>query len=122
MLTTRQQFGVHGEEHVAQYLIQQGFAIVARNYRKKYGELDLVATKGDLCAFVEVKARAYHLFETEVLVPQAKQKKMIKTAYAFIAEHKIIDKVYRFDIALIYQTCDTLTLEYIPDAFTDQEG
>jgi|SRR5579862_1333942 len=122
MLTKRQQFGLQGEEHVAQYLMCQGFAIVARNYHKEYGELDLVAIKGDVCAFVEVKARAYHLFETAVLVPLAKQKKMIKTAYAFIAERKIIDKVYRFDIALIYQTCDTLTLEYIPDAFTDEQG
>ncbi len=121
MITSKQQFGIAGEERVAQYLTEHGFSILARNYQKQYGELDLVALKGDVLAFVEVKTRAYELLEAGALVPISKQKKMIKTAYAFIAEHKIIDKVYRFDIALIYGMYGTLSIEYIPNAFTDDE-
>jgi putative endonuclease len=122
MLTSKQQLGVHGEDQVAQYLIGQGFTILARNYQKQYGELDLVAIKGDTLAFVEVKTRTYRLFEAMTMVPIAKQKKIIKTAYAFIAEHALIDTVYRFDIALIYNSYGMLEIEYIPDAFTDERG
>ena len=122
MLTSKQQLGMRGEDQIAHYLIDQGFTILARNYQKQYGELELVAVKDNTLAFVEVKTRAYHLFEAAALVPLSKQKKIIKTAYAFIAEHKMTDKVYRFDIALIYTTCGMLEIDYIPDAFTDELG
>ena len=53
----RQSLGRLGEDLAAQYLAEQGFAILARNVRTPYGEIDLLAQQGDLVVFVEVKTR-----------------------------------------------------------------
>lgn len=47
-----------GEEKVAQFLKNRGYIIVKRNWRDRYGEIDIIAEKGNIVAFVEVKTRA----------------------------------------------------------------
>ncbi|MEV6768126.1 YraN family protein [Nocardia sp. NPDC051030] len=49
--------GAHGEELAARFLCEAGLEIVARNWRCRYGELDLIAREGEVTAFVEVKTR-----------------------------------------------------------------
>ena len=51
----RKKKGDHAEQLVCQHLLDNGFVIVARNYRKRYGEIDIIAKKNDLLVFVEVK-------------------------------------------------------------------
>lgn len=53
----RHQLGREGERLAAEHLIRRGFAILARNYRTRWGELDLVAFDGRTLAFCEVKTR-----------------------------------------------------------------
>ncbi len=53
--TEKQIIGAIGEEISAKYLIKKGFCIVCRNYRKKYGEIDIIARKGEILHFIEVK-------------------------------------------------------------------
>jgi putative endonuclease len=53
----RKRLGEAGEEVAAQHLIRRGFRILERNYRTRWGELDIVAFDGATLAFVEVKSR-----------------------------------------------------------------
>ena len=51
--------GKLGEDFTADYLVKNGYDIITRNYRKPCGEIDIVASKGDILVFVEVKTRRY---------------------------------------------------------------
>ena len=53
----RQGLGQTGEEMAAQHLERLGYAVLARNHRTRFGELDIIATDGDRIVFVEVKTR-----------------------------------------------------------------
>ena len=55
-LTEKQRIGQIGEDLAARYLENKGFTVVGRNYRKKYGEIDIIAKKGETLHFVEVKS------------------------------------------------------------------
>ena len=56
--TAAQEIGYSAEDEAARFLIDHGLAILARNYRTRFGEIDLVARDGETLVFVEVRARA----------------------------------------------------------------
>jgi putative endonuclease len=116
----RKQRGQHGEQLVAEYLQQDGFTILARNYTRRTGEIDLIAKCGNVIAFVEVKARTNGLFDLTELINKTKQRRIIKAAKCFIVEQSFDAMVYRFDVALI-ENLNEKTISYIPNAFTEQE-
>lgn len=94
--------GKAGENAAAKYLKKSGYKILARNYRRTYGEIDIVAQKGENVAFVEVKTRKSDAFGTPAeFVTVQKQKKLIKAAYTYIQEHNI-DAAFTFDIVEVY--------------------
>ncbi|QCH24734.1 YraN family protein [Mycobacteroides salmoniphilum] len=62
--TTRAQIGSRGEDLAADYLRGDGFTILDRNWRCRYGELDIVAADGEVLVFVEVKTRTGRAFGT----------------------------------------------------------
>ena len=111
----RKLVGQQGEDLVAQTLLNQGFVIAERNYRKHYGEIDIIARKKNLVLFVEVKRRAHAYIQLEELVTPSKQRKIIMVARSYIAKHQLTDHDFRFDIALIYRE----TLTYLENAFTE---
>lgn len=96
--------GNAGEQAVADYLERIGYEILALNYSQPYGEIDIIAQKGDVLAFCEVKTRRNPLFDMAELISYPKQKRIIQTALTYTAAHNIIDKVFRFDVALVTQT------------------
>ena len=112
----RKRLGNQGEDLVAKNLEQHGFTIKHRNYRKCYGEIDIIAHKDDLLVFVEVKYRKQAFFEASQLVPRSKQKKIIMVAKEYMARYDHAEKVCRFDIALV----EGEKLTYIPHAFTEE--
>lgn len=95
--------GNAGEQAVANYLQKLGFTILEQNYSKPYGEIDLIAQKDDVLAFIEVKTRHNPLFDMAELIPYSKQKKIIQTALAYCAANRIDNMVYRFDVAMVIQ-------------------
>ncbi len=117
-MNKRKKLGQDGENLVSKYLSQKGFAIVAQNYRKRYGEIDLIAQKKDLIVFVEVKRRSKRFFDMCQLITFSKQKKIILVAKEYIARYGHDQKVCRFDVALIEG--DRIT--YLPNAFTEGES
>ena len=54
---TTKKTGDRGEDYTAAYLKKNGYKILSRNYRKSYGEIDIIASKGKTICFVEVKTR-----------------------------------------------------------------
>jgi len=120
-MNNKLQLGQTGEDIVAKKLKAQGFYILHRNYRKRYGEVDLVAGKKDLLLFIEVKMRKNPRFELEYLITYAKQKKITMVAKEYIARYQHEEKTCRFDVALIEGTKDNHKLTYIPNAFESVE-
>lgn len=59
---TNRELGVFGEDLAARYLQGRGWAIHERNYRTRYGEIDLIAREGETLVFVEVKTRRSRTF------------------------------------------------------------
>lgn len=98
------------------FLFLKGYKILARNYRKKWGELDIVASKNKVLVFVEVKYRKTKDFgEAELFVDKRKQTKVIKTAKSYMFDKGINpeDTLYRFDIIGI----TGFKLKHIENAF-----
>jgi putative endonuclease len=114
--------GNSGEMFVVKYLQQQGFTIFAQNYRKFFGEIDIIAYKKNLYIFVEVKTRKSKTPMMGQLISISKQKKIIKTAENFIVEEKIAENnTYRFDVALLVLNDTNFSIDYIQNAFTKKE-
>lgn len=122
-ITNTKKLGNAGEQFVVAYLEQQGFIICGQNYRKFFGEIDIIANKKNLYIFVEVKTRTSDAIAMGQLISTSKQAKIIKTAQTFIAENQLgANNVCRFDVALVLKTETNFSLEYIENAFTKPES
>ena len=94
--------GNKGEAAAAKFLKAKGYKILAKNFRKTYGEIDIIAQKGENIAFVEVKTRKSDAFGTPAeFVTVKKQKRIIKAAYTYVQE-KDLDAEFTFDIVEVY--------------------
>lgn len=119
MINTRKTLGNFGEDLTAAWLEQRSYTILARNYTTRWGEIDLIAQKDDVIAFIEVKTRKNVYFNVATVVTRSKQLKMIRTAQQYILTHKIYEKVFRFDVATVTPNENhTYHVEYIENAFT----
>jgi putative endonuclease len=95
------QTGLSAESKASAYLIAKGYRILARRFRTPYGEIDIVARRRNLLAFVEVKARA-SLDDAAYSVTPQQQQRIIAAAQAWLMahpEHAEFDM--RFDAVLI---------------------
>ena len=115
--------GRWGEARVGEWLHRHGYRLLASGYRCRMGEIDLIAQKGELLAFVEVKLRKSDTFAAarEQVTP-AKQRRIRTTAEYFLAEHPAYgEHRCRFDVAEIYAPEGTATrkpeIHYYEDAF-----
>ena len=93
--------GRRGEWLAALLLMAKGYRIIARNYRTPLGEIDLIARRGTLVAFVEVKARRTLVSAMEAVSPASERR--IQTAAAlWLARHRDHHNLsLRFDIIAI---------------------
>jgi putative endonuclease len=99
--------GAWGEETAARFLTGKGYRIVDRNWHAPEGELDLVARQAQTLVFVEVKARRGHEFGLpEESVTPAKQRKLRKTAWAYLQSHDLSEVDWRIDVVAIDQGRD----------------
>ena len=116
-----QQKGSAGERSAYQYLRQQGYKIVARNYRKRFGEVDLIGWDGDTLAFIEVKSRTgQERGRPEEAVHQSKQRQICRVAREYRNRHRFHDVKYRFDIVSITGVGEQQYLALLKDAFCDR--
>jgi putative endonuclease len=110
--------GEKGEEIAAGYLQDKGYKILARNWRFKKHEIDIIALKDELLVVVEVKTRTSLFVENlSEIVTRKKQKSIIIAANAYI-ESKELKFEVRFDIIFIVVKGDNYHLQYIKEAYT----
>ncbi|NOS91260.1 MAG: YraN family protein [Cyclobacteriaceae bacterium] len=109
--------GKAGEDLAAQFLIDKGYQVLARNYRFKRSEIDLIAQKDNCLVFVEVKLRTTDAFGyPEEFVNEKKAGKIMEGADQYIYELKWKGNI-RFDIVAIRQIKGKTELVQIEDAF-----
>ncbi len=90
--------GDAGEQRAAEHLLGEGYSIIQRNYRTRSGEIDIIATDGDVLCFVEVRSRktASHGDPLET-VGRAKQRRIISAARQYMTSQGQ-DRQIRFDV------------------------
>jgi len=93
--------GLSAEARAAAYLLAKGYRILAKRFRTPYGEIDIVARRRNLLAFIEVKARA-SLDEAAYAVTPRQQARIIAAAQAWLMAHpEHAEYDLRFDAMLI---------------------
>ncbi len=105
------EFGAIAEQHVANLLQLRGWIILARNFRQIGCELDIVASKQNTLAIVEVKHRRTHkLARMEDLLPLRKRRSLVKGARCFVTSRDNSNlhayATVRFDLALVVPGAD----------------
>jgi putative endonuclease len=110
--------GQAGEEAAVQYLLQQGYRILQRNYRCRFGEIDLIAREGKTLAFIEVKTRRSQRFgPASSAVTLEKQRHLIKASQVYMAQMGKSDELCRFDVVTIEMDACRIHIELIKNAF-----
>ena len=98
----RQSLGKHGEDLACGELVRRGYAILARRYRSRFGEIDIVARHDDAIVFVEVKTRGNrHFGGGELAVTPAKQRRIAQMAVDFLSRRRLHDHACRFDVVAV---------------------
>jgi putative endonuclease len=111
-------FGALGEEAAAELLRKAGYRIVARNHRCSRGEVDVIAEKGDLLVFVEVRTRATAAFGgPEETVGTRKQRRVVAAARDYLAQRRGPPKAARFDVIAVVDGPGGPALTHFENAF-----
>jgi putative endonuclease len=93
--------GISAETRAAVYLMAKGYRILARRFRSPVGEVDIVARRGRVLAFVEVKARNRFDDAAESLLPRQRHR-IAAAAAAWLADHPDhAERHIRFDAVLV---------------------
>lgn len=118
----RKQLGDAGEDIATEHLVRRGFRILERNYRTRWGELDIVAFDGSTIAFVEVKTRRAAPGRTpfESIHPRKRgQVRRMASSWLRDRTDRPTARLLRFDaIAVIFDRADRLVaLEHLEGGF-----
>lgn len=117
-MTKTLDIGFRGEEVAAEYLRENGFTLLHRNWRQGRYELDIVARKGDVLHFVEVKCRRKgSLTSPEGAATAAKFRSLSHAAAAYIEAYDI-DLEPQFDLVAVEYDGDVAEIRYIPAAMS----
>jgi len=107
--------GAAAEELAAMFLEGRGLRIVERNYRCRFGEIDLVARSGAVLVFVEVRARQSEAFGGAAgSITAAKRRRLVAAARHYLAKHRV-SRACRFDVVLLRGR--EQEIEWLADAF-----
>ena len=111
--------GDRGEELAAQHLARAGWTVTHRNFRLGHREIDLVARRGEVVAFVEVKTRSGLGYGHPLEAITAKKRREIeRVAAVWIDRHGRPDDVYRFDaVAVLVEGGGEPRVEHVEDAW-----
>ncbi|ADH85864.1 YraN family protein [Desulfurivibrio alkaliphilus] len=118
MTKQRQGLGRRGEELAASYLEKAGYRIVARNYRTRAAELDIIARRRDELVFVEVKSRNSTAFGSPLeAITAAKQRKIALAAQEYLVRERLSDQASRFDVVAVSFRGGKPEIDHLVNAF-----
>ena len=114
----RQILGKTGEDLACRELERLGYAILARRYRRRVGELDIIAKDGATLVFVEVKARDGRAFgEAAEAITGFKRRRITQLARDYMTRHRLSACPCRFDVVSIQFDAGEPAVEVIQNAF-----
>ncbi len=115
----RKTLGTKGEKIAEEFLKNKGFQIIEKNYKNKYGEIDIIAKQEEELIFVEVRTKSSAQFsDPETWVDFKKQNKLIRMANLYISEKDITNTNCRFDVIGITLTKNNnKNITHIENAF-----
>lgn len=128
-LTDKQKIGYLGEVYAGKWLEKNGFKVISHNYRKKWGEIDIIATKKDNLHFIEVKtvtrknfreSNSNDFYEPEDNVHPWKIKRLYRTIESYLLEKDISEDIdWHLDLVTVYfdPKQKVLKVGYLPDIF-----
>ena len=120
MTYERKKLGSHGEDLAVEFLKRRGYRILHRNFKLKFGEIDIVAQEGDTVCFIEVRTKTTDQMGTpfESITP-FKQRKLSKLALAYLKnQYKSVEVRARFDVvAVVSQDGKEEKIEIVQNAF-----
>lgn len=111
------QLGKKGEQLAVDYLQDNGYTIVARNYRFDKAEVDIIAQKKDILAIIEVKTRSSTAFGNPQDFVKPKQiQRLVKAVDEYVTVNNL-DVEIRFDIIAIVKDQGKYAIEHLKNAF-----
>ncbi|ASO05290.1 YraN family protein [Arenibacter algicola] len=111
------EFGKKGEQLAVDYLTENGYKVVHRNYRYLKAEIDIIARKGDILAIVEVKSRSSDYMQPIADTVTEKKIKLLVLATDHYIISKDLDVEARFDIITIHKSGTKFSIEHLENAF-----
>lgn len=110
--------GKRGEDEAVRALKKSGYRVVKRNYRCRYGEIDIIAEDKGAIVFVEVKTRGSDSFGTPGDgVDHRKQRHITLASSAYLTEQGLTDRAVRFDVVCVDLLDRGFRTEIVRDAF-----
>ena len=98
----KSKIGYIGEELACKYLEEQGMKILEKNCRTRFGEIDIIATCGDIFVFIEVKTKTTSIFGKPFeMINQKKKQRLIRLCQSFLQEKEIPDPLFRIDVVSV---------------------
>ncbi len=125
MSRERLTLGRQGEEHAVGHLRRLGYRILCRNYRRREGEIDIVAEDGAVLVFVEVKTRSGGSCGDPLEAVTARKRGQIaRAAMRYLAENDAHHRPARFDVVgVTIKEGGSFSLQLVRDAFSlDMDG
>lgn len=119
MTRAKDAVGAYGERVAVRYLVNQGMALLERNWRGTAGEIDIIVRDGDALVFCEVKTRRSETFGTpaEAVVP-AKMRRLRRLAREWMAARGLRPRDVRFDVVSVRpQASGAAQVEHLRGAF-----
>jgi putative endonuclease len=112
------ELGRKGEDAAAEYLSKNGFSIREKNWKTKYGEIDIIAETPEFLVIVEVKTRSSTAFgNPEDAVDLRKQRLLVNMADFYIRKFDIM-KETRFDVLSVIMNAGGTSITHYPFAFS----
>ena len=123
MPSPRSRLGAQGERIAAAHLDSRGLVAEARNYRTRFGEIDIVARDGEETVFVEVRTKRSAAYGTpEESLTLRKQARLVKAAQEYLAERGRANSPWRVDlVAITLQSDGPAHISHIESAVEAQD-
>ncbi len=110
------ELGRFGENVACDYLTENGYTILERNWFTRKGELDIICTQDGVVVFVEVKSRgAASLGEPGEALNAHKKIRLVRAASAYLTQKRLWEKPGRFDLIAVRMRENEVELEHIRD-------
>ena len=118
MSSVNLEFGKAAEDLAANFLKAKGYKVFERNYKNKFGEIDIIARQEGVICFVEVKARhSLNLGFPQEAISIHKQRQICRAAVYYLKSNKLLERPARFDVLALLYTNDQPEISLITNAF-----